>query len=85
MILDTREDNEWQTGHVKGAYHIYVGQLEKRLSEVPRDKPIAVMCKTGHRASLAASILLRAGYKSIFNVLGSIVAWTASGFPVVQD
>jgi hydroxyacylglutathione hydrolase len=85
MILDTREDNEWQNGHVEGAYHIYVGQLEKRLSEVPRDKPIAVMCKTGHRASLAASILLRAGYKNIFNVLGSIMAWTANGFPIVKE
>ena len=42
------------------------------------------MCKTGHRASLAASILLRAGYKTIYNVLGSIMAWTANGFPVIK-
>jgi hydroxyacylglutathione hydrolase len=84
MVLDTREDREWEEGHVEGAYHIFVGYLEKRMAEVPRNKPVAVMCKTGHRAGLAASILQRAGYTNISNVLGSIVAWLVNGFPVVK-
>ncbi|UCD83587.1 MAG: MBL fold metallo-hydrolase [Deltaproteobacteria bacterium] len=81
-VLDTREQDEWNSGHIKGASHIYVGHLEQRLHEVPKDKPVAVICTVGHRASLGASILLRAGYRKVYNVLGSVKAWVAAGFPV---
>jgi hydroxyacylglutathione hydrolase len=84
-VLDTRGQEEWESGHIEGALHIYVGHLEQRLSEVPRDKPVAVYCKTGHRAGLSASILLRAGYPKVYNVPGSITAWVAAGFPIVKD
>jgi len=84
-VLDTRGDEEWKSGHIGGALHIYVGHLEQRLSEVPRDKPVAVYCKTGHRAGLSASILLRAGYPKVYNVPGSITAWVAAGFPLAKE
>ncbi len=85
IVLDTRGRDEWARGHIKGALHIYVGHLEQRLVEVPRDKPVAVICNVGHRAGLGASILLRAGYRKVYNVLGSIKAWLAAGFPVTTD
>jgi hydroxyacylglutathione hydrolase len=85
QVLDTREDDEWVTGHIENALHIYVGHLEQRLNEVPKDRPVAVICNVGHRAGLGASILLRNGYKEVYNVLGSVKAWTAAGFPVVTD
>ena len=85
LVLDTRGQDEWNTGHIKGALHIYVGHLEQRLAEVPRDKPVAVICNVGHRAGLGASILLRAGYREVFNVLGSVKAWVAAGFPTTTD
>lgn len=81
-LLDTRGDEEWNSGHIEGALHIYVGHLEERLSEVPEDKPVAVYCKTGNRAGLSASILLRGGYSKVYNVLGSVTAWVAAGFPL---
>jgi hydroxyacylglutathione hydrolase len=81
-ILDTRGDEEWKAGHIEGALHIYVGHLEQRISEVPRDKPVAVYCKTGRRAGLGASILLRGGYPKVYNVPGSVTAWVAAGFPL---
>ena len=81
-VLDTRGQEEWESGHIEGALHIYVGHLEQRLSEVPRDKPVAVYCKTGHRAGLSASILLRAGFPRVYNVPGSVTAWVAAGFPL---
>jgi hydroxyacylglutathione hydrolase len=84
-VLDTRGQDEWDTGHIKGALHIYVGHLEKRLAEVPADKPVAVICNVGHRAGLGASILLRAGLSQVYNVLGSVKAWVAAGYPVTQD
>jgi hydroxyacylglutathione hydrolase len=85
VVLDTRSQNEWGSGHIKGALHIYVGHLEHRLADIPRDKPVAVICRVGHRSGLGASILLRAGYREVYNVLGSVTAWVAAGFPIVTD
>jgi len=85
IVLDTRGQGEWDSGHIKGALHIYVGHLEQRLVEVPKDKPVAVICNVGHRAGLGASILLRANYPEVYNVLGSVKAWIAAGFPVTTD
>ena len=81
-IIDTRGDEEWKSGHIEGALHIYVGHLEQRLSEIPRDKPVAVYCKTGRRAGLSASILLMGGFSRVYNVPGSVTAWLAAGFPL---
>jgi hydroxyacylglutathione hydrolase len=76
LVLDVRDEDEWRDGHIEGAMHIYVGKLESRISEVPRDRPITVVCNVGHRASLAASILMRAGYTNVCcDVLGSMKAW----------
>lgn len=85
LVLDTRGKEEWDAGHIEGTLHIYVGHLEQRLDEVPRDKPLVVLCNVGHLASLASSILLRAGYQEIYTVLGSMKAWVAAGFPTNTD
>lgn len=85
LVLDTRGQDEWDSGHIKGALHLYVGHLESRLSEVPKGKLIAVICRVGHRSGLGASILLRAGYPEVYNVLGGMKAWVATGFPVTND
>ena len=83
-VLDVRDEDEWDSGHIKGALHIYVGHVEKRLAEIPREKPVAVLCDVGHKAGLSASILLRAGYRDVYNVLGSMTAWTSAGFAVTK-
>lgn len=85
LVLDVRRDDEWQAGHIEGAMHIFVGHLEERVQEVPPDRPVATICGTGRRASLAASILRRAGRTRVANVLGSMTAWRATGFPTVTD
>ncbi|MBE9591994.1 MAG: rhodanese-like domain-containing protein, partial [Proteobacteria bacterium] len=65
--------------------HIYAGQLESRLREIPRDRSITIVCNVGHRASLAASILLRAGYPNVCcDVLGSMTAWRVSKYPMTK-
>jgi len=84
-VPDTRGQDEWDSGHIKGALHLYVGHLEQRLAEVPRGKPVAVICNVGHRGGLGASTLLRAGYQEVYNVLVSVEAWVAAGFPVTTD
>ena len=81
VVLDVRGQEEWDAGHIEGALHIYVGHLERRIAEVPRDRTIAVLCNVGHRAGLGASILLRAGYPRAYNVIGSMSAWRAAHYP----
>ncbi len=56
LVLDARGQSEWNSGHIEGALHIYGGHLEARLAEIPRDRPVAVICSVGHRAGLGASI-----------------------------
>lgn len=56
-VLDVRTDGEWTAGHIDRALHIHGGQLQDCFAEVPRDRPVAVICGTGYRASIAASFL----------------------------
>jgi len=80
-VIDVRTEGEWHGGHIDGAIHIHGGKLQEHFSEVPRDRPVAVICGSGYRASIAASFLQREGYKDIRNVLGGMMAWKAAGLP----
>ncbi len=83
-VLDVRTENEWHAGHIEGALHIHGGTLQERFGEIPRDRPVAVICGSGYRASIAASFLQREGYENLSNVLGGMSAWKAAGFPMAQ-
>lgn len=83
-LLDVRSWDEWHRGHIEGAMNVYVGLLDGRVDEVPEDKPIAVICKAGTRASFASSILLRWERVGVHNVLGGMDAWTKAGYPVTK-
>jgi hydroxyacylglutathione hydrolase len=84
-VLDVRTDEEWSKGHIKDALHIFVGHLEERLDMVPVDKPVAAICSVGNRGSLAASILLRAGRREVYNVLGGMTAWQKADYPIISN
>ncbi|WP_168567084.1 MBL fold metallo-hydrolase [Crateriforma spongiae] len=77
-VLDVRTEKEWNGGHIDGAIHIHGGQLQDRIDEVPKDGPIAVVCGSGYRASIAASFLLRHGFDDVTNVIGGMSAWKAA-------
>jgi len=80
--LDVREPNEWkEDGIIEGAECIHFADLLNKTGSLPRDKPIAVTCSVGNRASTAASILERAGFKNMSNVLGGMTAWTSLEYP----
>lgn len=79
-VLDVRDDSEFETeGHIPGASHLYVGYVEQELDRLqpPFDPAAAVVvtCGVGHRASLAASMLLRSGARDVRNLLGGMDAW----------
>lgn len=69
-ILDVRTQGEWDAGHIEGSLHINLVELRGRLDEVPADKPVAVTCGSGYRSYLGQRILISAGRKDVYNVLG---------------
>jgi len=82
QILDVRSPGEWKRGRVPGAHHIFVPELRKRIDELDRNKPTAVYCGSGYRASLATSILKPEGFDDLWNVPGSWEAWKKAKLPV---
>jgi len=82
FLLDVREPWEYQEGHVPGAQLIPLGELELRVNEVPRDRPILAICHSGQRSLAAAGYLQHLGYTAVSNVDGGTAAWIERGFPV---
>ena len=86
-VLDVRDISEFEKGHIKNSWHAYVGyipEIEAINNQLDPKKALAVTCGVGHRASLAISILLRAGFKNIFNLLGGITAWKKLNKPLIM-
>jgi hydroxyacylglutathione hydrolase len=83
LVLDVRRDIEFEAGHLPGSVHIPYGELVGRIGELPRDRPIATICKGGKRSGLAASILQREGFEPVLHVaVGGVAAWSAEGRPI---
>jgi hydroxyacylglutathione hydrolase len=83
VVLDVRNQDEWDAGHVpvdEGAQvlHIPLGQLERRMAEVPQDRHVVVHCKAGGRSAIATSLLERRGYGDVANVRGGFDSWMAN-------
>ena len=83
-VLDVRNEGEWNAGHIAGAQHIMAGDLPKRVAEVPADTAVYVICGSGYRSSVAASVLRRAGLRDLVNVAGGMAAWNNAGLPTVR-
>ena len=81
-LLDVREPDEWQAGHIEGAQHIPLGQLRDRLGEVPKDRKILAVCRSGSRSEAAAKGLRTLGY-TVENLDGGVTAWSRAGLPLV--
>lgn len=84
-VLDVRSDDEWANGHIEGALHIHGGQVQDRIDEIPRNRGVVVLCGSGYRSTVAASVLQRAGFEDVRNVPGGMGAWARLGLPLVRD
>ncbi len=84
VILDVREQNEWDAGHIPGALLIPMGQVADRLSEIPTDKTVIVQCRSGNRSSQVTDFLRNQGYSNVHNLSGGLNAWQSAGLPVEQ-
>ena len=84
MLLDVRNADEWEAGHVEGATSIPMHQIVDRQGELPTNREIVVICKVGGRSAKVAEALVTAGYAAA-NVAGGAEAWQAAGFPIVTS
>lgn len=80
-VLDVRQPSEWAAGHIPGATFVTGGRLPGKLADLPRDRVLAVVCGSGYRSSVAASLLVGEGLE-VIQVLGGMSAWAAAGYPL---
>ena len=85
LLLDVREPDEWETAHVAGAQHIPLGEIDQRLHELPRDREIVIICRSGRRSAKAQDAMEAAGFKPVANLAGGMIAWEEDGLPVTRS
>jgi rhodanese-related sulfurtransferase len=80
-VIDVREPNEWNLGHLPGAMHIPRGVLESGVERagVPRERKVVLYCASGNRSALAAEMLGLMGYRDVASMAGGFKAWALSG------
>ena len=81
-VVDVRGRNEWDQGHVPGAVHMPLPELALRIGEL-NGNPLALVCGSGYRSTVAASVLERSGFHRLYNLIGGMKAWAKAGLPTV--
>ncbi len=81
LVLDVRTKEEFRQGHIEGAVLIPLDELNRRMQEVPSEREILVICRSGARSGSATSQLRAAGYNA-FNISGGLMSWSRAGLPV---
>lgn len=82
LVLDVRTQEEWDEYHAPNTTLIPLDQLPNRLNELPKDKEIVVVCRSGNRSGQARDILLNAGFTQVTSMTGGLTEWRASGYPI---
>jgi len=85
QTVDVRALDEWSSGHIQGALHIPLGQLERRSGELDPSRPVVAVCATGSRSAIAASLLKARGFGDVANLRGGQVAWSSAGLPSATE
>ena len=83
FLLDVREQSEWNEGHINGAVLIPLGQLSTRLAEIPADRDVLIICRSGNRSAQARDQLRAAGFPNTTSIDGGMNAWISAGLPMV--
>lgn len=84
VLIDVRNQTEWEEGHIEGARHLMLGHLEDRLDEVGKERPIVMQCQSGARSAIAMSVMQRAGFENVKNLTGGFSAWQKKQLPVTS-
>ena len=83
-LLDVRTPEEYRQFRLANARLIPIDQVTRRLTELPRDRPILVYCAVGSRSAQVCNFLARRGYAEVYNLDGGIYAWAQRGYPILQ-
>ena len=81
LLLDVRQPEEYKRGHIPGARLIPLGELEKRIKEIPGNREIICVCRSGNRSRSATNQLIAAGFRAS-NLKGGMISWSRHGLPV---
>ena len=81
-LLDVRTPQEYSQGRLAGSVLIPIGEFERRIREVPKNKTIIVYCAVGSRSKPVANFLSQQGYKDVYHMTDGIVGWYRNGFPI---
>ena len=81
FLLDVRQPEEYQSGHIHGATLIPLGSLQARIGELPKDREIICVCQSGSRSISASRMLTEAGFR-VLNLNGGMIAWMRAGLKV---
>jgi len=81
LVLDVRQPDEYRSGHITGAKLIPLGELSRRMKELPQNREIVCVCASGNRSSSAARTLMNAGF-NVINMKGGMLSWKRANFPV---
>lgn len=84
LLVDVREQREWDAGHAPKAKHHPLGGLHTSSDRLPADRTIVVVCRSGNRSARAAKVLTKAGF-DVVNLTGGMTAWKTSGLPLVNS
>ena len=84
IILDVREDHEYAAGHIPGATLVPLGQIPNRLEEIPTDKTVIAVCRSGNRSGQATKFLRQQGFENVHNMTGGMNAWSQAGYEIEQ-
>ena len=84
FILDVREPEEWVEYHIPGATLIPLGELEARASEVPLDREVVVVCRSGNRSQVGRDILFKSDFNQVTSMAGGMKQWSAAGYETVS-
>ncbi|MGA8861060.1 MAG: rhodanese-like domain-containing protein, partial [Candidatus Sulfotelmatobacter sp.] len=85
QVLDVRREPEWEAGHIAGASWWPLDNFKVAPPEIDHNVPLAVHCKGGYRSMIACSLLERAGFRNVLNVVGGFDAWQQAKLPVVSE
>ncbi len=84
VLIDVREQWEYDEGHIPGITLIPLSEFESRVAEIPKDKEVVLTCRSGNRSGQVYDYLDQLGYDNIHNMEGGILAWEAAGLEVEQ-
>ena len=84
-LLDVREPDEWTAGHAPGAHHLPMMEIPARMSEVPTDVEVVVVCRSGGRSGQVVSYLMGNGWDNVRNLDGGMRSWEAAGREVISE